>query len=119
MQARLKEFNRKFFLLNLIQIIFSKSPKCNTAKKFEEFLPQKNGTNNSQIIVHKKINWGFRINTMLILTDLFEKKFSKIFGNWRKQTTLVHTLQIVSNQFCILLIQNPLNYQTEYPIPVD
>ena len=110
------KFNRIFSSFQLIQIIFFASPKCNPKKRFEEFLPQNTGTNNSQIIVHKKINCTIRINTMLILTDLFEKKFSKIFGNWRKQPTLVHTLQIVSNQFVFFLIQNPLNYHPIIPL---
>jgi len=65
----------------LIQIIFLKAPECSPATRFVEILLQKSSTNNSQFIVHKKINCASRIFTMLILTDLFEKKFSKIFGN--------------------------------------
>lgn len=70
-----------FSPFQLIQIIFYFSPECTTAKRFVEILLQNRATNKSEIIVHKKINRAFRIITMLILTDLFEKKFSKIFGN--------------------------------------
>ena len=41
---------------------------------------------------------------MLITKDLFEKNFSKTFGNWSKDSTLAHTLPIFYLQFLLITI---------------